>query len=227
MGGGGTDIEYTQSPEQRQMYRMINPVINKIATSALGYNPQTVKGVGGKGGKGGGALPPNPVNEPLYNLPNPELMMPTGAWWDSLSPNVMEGLWSPVNEGARQMMETMGMSGQLGSGRGGFSGAGGTALGKFYEDAAQNVGLQAWQMTGPQMQHAWDAIVQREMLPYAILPGLVGGTYSNPVVGGGGGSALGTIGSAAGMGTAAYGMMASNPVTAAVGITLAALSGGK
>jgi hypothetical protein len=48
-------------------------------------------------------------------------------------------------------METLGGHGQLGSARGGYSGAAGAALGQLAAKGAQNVGLQAWQMTAPQM----------------------------------------------------------------------------
>lgn len=76
---------------------------------------------------------------------------PTAGWYDSLSPQVMQGLWEPYNEGGRQLMEVMGGAGRLGSESGGISGNAAAGLGQFYQDASKDVGLQAWQMASPGM----------------------------------------------------------------------------
>ena len=160
-GGSKADIDWTQSPEQRQMYQLLYPFISQMI---------------GKSTSG----------QSLYNIPSVQNLMPTKEWWNQLSPEVMGGLWSPYNEGAKQMMETMGAGGQLGSAVGGYSGAGETALGRYYQDAAKNVGLQAWGMTYPGLSADYSAQLQQSMLPYSLLPGMFGGTYSTPVVSQGG-----------------------------------------
>ncbi len=274
--GGGSSVEYTQSPEQREMYELINPVVARLAGAATGGYWQETPGTWSDSGRGfigrngnmnygqtytpgtrewiesdaqslydipdapTAPTAPSMQNIPLYNIPDASMMMPSQDWWGSLSPEVMQGLWSPYNAGAQQMMETMGAGGNLGSARGGYSGTGENALGRFYSDAATDVGLQAWKMTQPAMMANWQAQLQRgqtgygqavqdyqntlaqqqadygmaqedwrqqiarEQMPYGILPGLVGGTYSTPVVepsSGGIGSAL--TGAGAGWGTAA------------------------
>ena len=61
-GGGGSDTEYVQSPESRQLMQMFMPTIQRIANAGsggsaqAGYNP-SVGGTGaGGGGAGGGKL---------------------------------------------------------------------------------------------------------------------------------------------------------------------------
>ena len=40
-------------------------------------------------------------------------------------------------------------------------------------------------------QNTWQAQLQQNMLPYSLLPGMLGGTYSSPVIGGGTGQNVG------------------------------------
>jgi hypothetical protein len=92
-----------------------------------------------------------------YQIPSTESMMPTKSWWDSLSPDVMAGVWAPYQQASQGMLEQLGGMGQLGSARGGATGAAGAALGQFGADAANKVGLQAWQMSQPAAQMGWQA----------------------------------------------------------------------
>ena len=306
-GDGGSSVEYTQSPEQAEMYAAIQPVVSKMAGAAtrsgstgafLPYStsPSPVGGApvrsyGGKGGKGGWSpsarsnlsrlysiptapaapIMPSMQDIPMYDVPDASLMMPTQNWWNSLSPEVMQGLWSPYNAGANQMMETMGAGGNLGSARGGYAGTGENALGRFYADASNDVGLQAWQMTQPAAmanwgaqldvnktgynqavqdytntsnqlmsdygmnQEMWRQQIAREQMPFGVLPGMVGGTYSTPVVNQGGmnpWASAGLMGVGGGL-MANSGMLGAaaatgfNPLAIGAGLGAMALGGGK
>lgn len=301
-GGGGSTVTYTQSPEQAQIYRIISPVIGRIAQRALGpsnlfsstpgmygsvtsrvkipgipfrvprlavYNANRLKQFLTPASQQDSEYkqqvedrlwdvppaPPAPVmpsmrgvltGVPPYAIPSPEFIMPTQAWWTSLSPHVKAGLWQPWNEAARQMMETMGATGQLGSARGGYAGTGERALGELYSRAGKDVGLQAWKMTAPGALMGWQELLTRgkkgyqealqEALadyesevrrrqadystgltrwgeeieeakyPYAVIPGLLGGTYSQGVVQPNAPSPWPGIGGAVGGGLAGYGV---------------------
>jgi hypothetical protein len=101
-----------------------------------------------------------------YEIPNVESMMPTKSWWNSLSPDVMAGIRAPYNEASKGMLEQLGGMGQLGSARGGATGAAGAALGQFEADAANKMGLQAWQMSQPAMQAGWQAQLGKNQQGY-------------------------------------------------------------
>ena len=155
-------------------------------------------------------------NQQNLSPPSAQGYMPTADWYNSLSPEVMAGLNAPWDEARNQMFETMGTS--LGSARGGWSGAGGAALGEFEAKRATQLPLQAWQMSQPGLekqwqsnfgdylagqertlmdyqnylnpyqqdygmqQNVWTEQARQASMPYDIIPGLLGGTYSNPVV---------------------------------------------
>ena len=162
---------------------------------------------------GGGMNVFNP-NMPLwdiggYNVPqtptiNPQQAMPYSGW--TPSPQVMAGLWEPYQQGANLLTERMAAGGQAGSAMGGFSNAYGDAMGRYYQDASKNIGLQAWQMTQPalmagmmgnnannmaqwnamlgQGRDIWGAQLQEQMYPWQIMGNLMGGgsLQSQPVV---------------------------------------------
>lgn len=185
-----------------------------------------------------------------YSLPDASMLTPTAQWYDNLSPEVMAGIRAPFIDASRQLTESMG--GTAGSASAGASGAMGAAQGRFWADAGKNMGLQAWNMTYPgeamaygaeldrsrtaygtelsRNQSLFNTMLQRNMLPYSILPGMMGGTYSNPVVGGGGGGIGGAAIGALGGGMAADMMglsMSANPVMFPAAIALGALGGSK
>jgi hypothetical protein len=208
-GGGGSaadKVSYTQSPEQQQMYQSISPLIANIANSGMNNRPAWyTPGAPQSGG----------YKVQGYDVPSNQSLMPTSTWYGNISPEVKAGLNAPYDEARQQMFEQMGSQGQMGSASGGYSGAAAAALGKFEATRANNVGLQAWQMTQPGLQAdynarlaqnqylsnqnnaasqwqagtnqavnmaQWQNLAEAYKFPYTGLPGLLGGTYSSPVV---------------------------------------------
>ena len=217
--GGGTKTQYQQSPEQRQMYQMLLPLMQgltgygmqnmyggtgggmaspqvqspttqpstmfgqpvSLAPGGFGGGPDRTAYSGGgadmgtpgsMGGTqqpfmapamnppvsyGGGSFAPNLGAPSAPQMPSMQQMvgnplMPTGDWFSSLDPSIKQGVWAPWNEAADMLSERMGGQGQLGSARGGMTGAAGAGLGELYSRAGQNVGLQAWNMMQPGLQ---------------------------------------------------------------------------
>lgn len=169
-GGGDSDVNYQQSKEQRKVY-------NKAF--------KIMKGVWADGGQG-------------FIDQYADVVQPTAQWYQNLSPEYMAGVWEPYNMGAQQMLENMGAQGVVGSGRGGYSGAASDALGRFYADASQQVGLDAWN-TGAAYRNMM-------MFPYTSAYGALGGTYGSAVVDPGNASnpAAGALSGAVGGGTLGY-----------------------
>ena len=106
------------------------------------------------------------TGQPMYDIPDPSMAMPTANWYGSLAPEVKAGLYAPYVEAGQGMMEAMGCRGQMGSASSGHTGAFGAALGNLAGKAAQNVGLNAWQMTSPMAMNAWQANLGRNMDAY-------------------------------------------------------------
>ena len=79
-----------------------------------------------------------------YNVPG--AVGPTSDWFNNMSPEVMAGIEAPFKRGEQNLMETLG--GGMG-GTAGFSGMGAGALGRYWADAAPQIGQQAWGMTAP------------------------------------------------------------------------------
>ena len=146
-----------------------------------------------------------------YNIPSPDMAMPTQNWWNSLSPQVMSGLEAPWLSARDKLVEDFSARGMVGSPRGGYSGAAGAAMGELAGNAAQNIGMQAWQMSQPAMQRTWDEVLARDKagynlevgrmtddyetsremwrqniaanrMPFEMMPGMLGGTYGEPVI---------------------------------------------
>ena len=124
--------------------------------SASNYLNPNVFGNVQQGPNAANYLNPNVFNQGLQGGPNaanylnPSSLSPQGNWMGNLDPNIQAGLWEPYNQGAQQLIETMG--GGAGSAGAGFSGATGGALADYYGDASKNVGLQAWNMMQPSLQ---------------------------------------------------------------------------
>jgi hypothetical protein len=154
-GSSGTKTTYTQSPEQQEMYRTILPLIQGLSQAGQAQL--------GQANFGAPSAPTMPSMTGVlsgvqpYQIPSTESMMPTQSWWNSLSPEVMAGVWAPYQQASQSMLEQLGGMGQAGSARGGATGAAGAALGQFGADAANKVGLQTWQMSQPAMQAGWQA----------------------------------------------------------------------
>jgi hypothetical protein len=169
-GSSGTKTTYTASPEQRQMYAMLAPMIQQmsnIGQSQLGQSgygmPQapTMPSMGGVlTGAGQYGIPGYDI--PTYgmfgyNVPSTSSIMPTTDWWKGLAPEVKAGAWAPFGEGQNRLMETLGSSGQGGSARGGYSGATGAALGQYMADATPAYAMNLWNMSAPGAMAGWQA----------------------------------------------------------------------
>jgi len=151
--GGSTD--YQASHEQKKSYEMAYPFMQQI----MGYGQQNAQNPNL-------GVPQMGAPPPIYDVPSGEGLMPTSGWYNSIAPEVRQGLWEPWNEAANQLQMNMGSRGQLGSSRGGYSGAAGTALGKLYADAGQQVGTQAWNMMAPGQQALWQANLGQNVAEY-------------------------------------------------------------
>ena len=163
MGSGGdTQVEYAQSPEQRQLMNAYMPM-----AEGLGQYGQE-RYFGGEPNLGAPSMNGVLTGQQMYDIPDPSSAMPTQQWWNSLSPEVMAGLNAPWEDQRSQMLEFMGQRGQTGSGQGGYSGAAGAAIGELAGNAAQNIGLNAWEMTSPMAQASWQADLQRNMNAYNV-----------------------------------------------------------
>lgn len=190
-----------------------------------------------------------------YNTPGVGGLMPQQGWYDNMDSSIKSSLNEPWNAARSSMFETLGGQGNLGSARGGFSGAAGAALGEFESNRANQVGMQAWNMMQPGLtadynaqlgrnrdvfgaqtnadmwqagaqtdankyltglgnqqsaqmrgerqqenfgdysnqitqqqqdfglsQETWRAQREEAMFPYTVIPSMMGGTYSSPVV---------------------------------------------
>lgn len=91
-----------------------------------------------------------------YETPDTSMLMPTQEWYDSLSGDYIEGLYSSYDEGYSQLLEALGASGVSGSAAG-LSGAGGAAAGEYWSEASTNVLDQLWNMSYPGMSTAYAA----------------------------------------------------------------------
>lgn len=117
-----------------------------------------------------------------YNIPDVNMMLPSKSTFENIDPFVWEGIMHPYKQSEKQLMETLGAGGGLGSARGGFSGQGAAGLGKFWADASPTIGTTAWGMVGPQLQQNWLSNLQRNMYLPNLASSLVGGTYPTPVI---------------------------------------------
>lgn len=188
MGGGGGSDKPKFPSEIRQMWGIGHPMAQQMSLAAQ-------EGI------------------PLWNVPSmptvPGPVMPSEQWYQGIAPEVKAGLWAPYKEAGQQLMETLGGSGQIGSARGGYSGAAGAALGQLAAKGSEQVGLQAWNMTAPQMmdyrnqlyqsalQQRGD-VMQAQQAPWTLFPSYLGGmgqlpmyqqqNYMNPYVAAGAGA---------------------------------------
>lgn len=118
----------------------------------------------------------------LFQPGGAQNLMPTKQWFESLSPEVMQGVWAPHQDAMSQMGEQLGGMGVTG-------GSMATAAGKLMSEAGRGVGQQAWQMSQPGM-----------MMPYQMGSQMYGSTLPTPIVMPGQEGQGGNIGSLLGMG---------------------------
>ena len=154
-GGGDNDITSYQSPEQASTYRQLEPLLARLMSSGL-------------------------TGKNAYQIPGIDTLMPSNDWYSNLSPEVMQGVRAPYEDASKQLTESLGYS--AGSAKGGASGTLGGAQGKFWADAETQMGQQAWGMTQPAYSAGWQAQLQQAQMPYNMMPGLLGGSYSQPVI---------------------------------------------
>ena len=195
-GGGGsrTEVRYTASPEQRALYSAMYPAFTEVIGKVR-------------------------AGRPLWEVPGmpepPAPILPTEDLLSRISPEVKAGIYYPYREVERYLRETLGAHGQLGSARGGFSGMGASALGKYWGSVAPQIGLQEWGMVYPEQsryaQQLYSGRLQRRaeqlaavQAPYSVAPAFLGGaaqlTPSGIV------SPVGTTSSALGAGLMSGGM---------------------
>jgi len=181
---GGSNVEYVQSKEQKELYQQLQPLMQKLVsgdTYDVGNAP-TYSG---------------------YDVPDTTSMMPTANWWDELDPNIKAGIKQPYEEGSNQLAEQLMSYGQ-GSVMGGASGVMGSSLADYWADAGTQMATTGWNMVSPALQAGWSANLDKNkttadykyqsdmakwtadlnkaQLPYSVMSGLYSGTYSTPVV---------------------------------------------
>jgi hypothetical protein len=171
-GGGGGGNNQPQFPQEiRDLWGLAQPMAERMGTAGLS-------------------------GQPLWNVPSmpqvPGPVLPSQEWYSGIAPEVKAGLWAPYQEAGHQLTEVLGSQGQLGSARGGFSGAAGAALGSLAAKGAQNVGMQAWNMTAPQMGQYRDQlyqgalqqrgeVMQAQQAPWSMFPSYMGGMGQMPM----------------------------------------------
>jgi hypothetical protein len=207
---GGSSTSYVQSPEQKQIYTALLPMIQKMTGFTTGNGASSLYDISGAPEYAG------------YEVPDTSSMMPTGNWWENLDPNIKSGITQPFQEGADQLGEQLLSFGE-GSQMGGASGSMAAGLGNYWAKAAPQMATTGWDMVSPALQQGWQANLLNNMntseknystdmaewnaklnmgqLPYNLLGSMMGGTYSTPVVsqdttGSALGGLAGTIGAA-------------------------------
>ena len=154
-GGGDASVESYQSPQQAATYEQLAPLLQRLMQSGM-------------------------TGQNAYQIPSTEGLMPGKDWYSNMSPEVMQGVRAPYEDASKQLTESLGYS--AGSAQGGASGTLGGAQGKFWADTGTQMGQQAWGMTQPAYSAGWQAQLQQAQMPYNMMPGLMGGSYSQPVI---------------------------------------------
>jgi len=183
-GSKSGSIDEFQSGQQEQMFNLIAPTLANLfgaeytpGTEAVYGEPEMI----GESDEGRPQYGRPPVTSPAtaggftstgQAWQPPAGLSPTADWYNNLSPEYMEGLWSPVQDAANQYTEFMG--GGAGSASGGWSGQAASGLGDLYARAGTQIGQQAWNMGADQRQAM--------MLPYTGALAALSGTYPEAVV---------------------------------------------
>ena len=152
---GGSKVSYTQSPEQQQVFQQLMPLVKMLTQAGQG-----------------GTSP--------WQIPSIESLMPSKGWYENMDPNIMQGIREPYVDASQQLTESLGYG--AGSARGGASGTLGGSQADFWSKAGTQMGQQAWGMVSPIQQMGWQAELQGNQFPFTAMPGMMGGTYSQPVV---------------------------------------------
>jgi hypothetical protein len=158
--GGGSEVKYSSSPEQQKIMQALLPMLQ--SQGAYGQE----RYFGGQPQQGAPSMNGVLTGQQMYDIPDPTMAMPTSQWYNSIAPEVKAGLYAPWVEAGQGLQEQMGSRGQMGSAGSFHTGAYGAAAGELAGNAAQNVGMQAWNMTAPMAQNAWNANLQRNQQAY-------------------------------------------------------------
>jgi len=160
--GQGPSVDFQQSPQQAQLWNQWSPVSQNLAS---------------------GNLPP------IYNLPNANMLQPTGDWWSGMAPELKAGIMQPFQEASQQLNESLGARGMVGGGRSGATGAQGAAQGQFWAQAAPQMAMTGWGMTAPGRQMQYQAELGQaqtgyntSLMPYQMLPNMIQQSLPYPVV---------------------------------------------
>ena len=173
-GGDEGSVSFQQSPLQQAIQALVMPKVQQSFDQGYAWD-----------------TPSSPQN--FYDIPSTNQMMPQQGWMNNLDSGVKKGLWEPWEQGANQLGERFGNAGMGGSARGGMSGSAAAGFGKYYQDAAKDVGMQAWNMVQPAQQAGWGAELGRgrelaqerltsQQYPWQMAPGLLGGSAAYPIV---------------------------------------------
>ena len=167
--GKGASTNWQASIPQYMALNQLLPLMNQLSSQGQGQQLPQAPGAPNMQGVLSGI--------PMYDIP--QAPMPTADWYNSLSPEVMQGLWAPYDYGAQQLTEQLNSAGQAGSARGGYTGAAGAALGELYSRGAKDVGMSAWQMSQPGLFADYNAQLQQNMMGYGNLTQEAMGNYQN------------------------------------------------
>ena len=169
------DISTISSAQQNQVFQGIAPILSRLSQFGTGT------GAFGPGG--------NLQGQPLFNIPQfPQLsaqnLLPTQNFFQNVAPEIRQG-WDFESGIAREnLFQQLGSKGQMGSARGGLSGAAGAALGSFEANRASQFGEQAFRMAQPGLQMGFQQeanrlgtlqgqAFQQAQMPFSVLPGLL------------------------------------------------------
>lgn len=207
--GRDPELKYAQSPEQREIYGLLSPLVERMS----------LKGLTGKPLYDTWQMPQASTWQPdgqslytgidMWNAPDVSTLMPQSGWWSNMDPTLKSSIMEPHKDALNMITEQLG--GSAGSARGGASGAAAKVMSEYMQNAAPQMAQQAWGMYQPAQQAnyktqlarnmaGYDAAKQERTLdyqsameyqrsvqqalaaPFNMLPGMMGGTYSSPVV---------------------------------------------
>ena len=188
-GGDSASVEYQQSPAQANIYWQAF---------------QPLKTLWGDDGR-------------KFHREMAWRLLPSKSYFSQIPDELMGAAWEPYHQGAEQMMGRFGSQNLLGSPSTSMSPAGGEAMGEYYADAAQQVGMDTWNM-GASYRNSL-------MLPYTSAVSAIGGTYPDAVVDQGSSSNPGGAAIMGAAGGAGLGYMIGGPWGAGIGAGAGGLAG--
>ena len=178
------DVDIINTAQQAALFQQVSPIISRLSQFGTGT------GAFGPGG--------NLFGQPLFNIPQfPQLsaqnLLPTQAFFQNVAPEIRQGFDFETDIARKNLFQQLGEKGQLGSARGGLSGAAGAALGSFEAQRSAQFGEQAFRLAQPGLFAGFQQeagrlgtlqgqAFQQAQLPFTSLPGLVGQSLPTPAV---------------------------------------------